>query len=303
MSENQDTQDENWQEFENLATKIQQELAPAARVEKNVKLLGKRSGVERQIDILIEEVIGQYRVLIVIDCKDYKKPIDVKGVEEFMGLVEDVGANKGAMIAANGFTETAKKRAKDAGIDVYRLVDTTSTKWSAYVSLPCVITDRMIGSFNFTFTGSGLGPFRMKPQDFRLMTLHRKDGSQIDRLPNLVAKHWNNDVIPSTCGEHRGIPICDEETFIKTDDQLYPVNVKANVRVVEKFFFGQLPIESTRGFVDESSGDFLTTSFTTVSMNISEAEKMWERIDSIAQLAIKPLMVLHFKSVWTPDSL
>ena len=298
MSNQINAQNENWQEFEKLAAKIQQELAPKARVERNAKLLGKCTGVERQIDILIEEAVAQYKIRVVIDCKDYQAPVDVKGVEEFMGLVEDVGANKGAMIAARGFTETAKKRAKDAGIDVYRLIDTASTKWSAYISLPCVITDQMIESFSFTFSGSGSGPFKMKAyQDFQLMPLYRSDGSLIDTLINLLGKQWNSGVIPSVCGEHRGIPICDGETFIKTDDQLYAADVKANVRVVEKLFFGQFPIESTRGFTDESTGDFLTSSFTTAHLNIHEAEKQWKQIDSIEQLAVKPILVLHFKSV------
>src|SRR5882672_5121009 len=100
MNDQQNTQSENWQAFEELTAKIQQQLAPNARVEKNAKLLGKRSGIERQIDVLVEHTVGQYHIRIVIDCKDYKTPIDVKGVEEFIGLAEDVGANKGAIIAA-----------------------------------------------------------------------------------------------------------------------------------------------------------------------------------------------------------
>ena len=298
MNDQQNIQNENWQEFEKLTAKIQQELAPNAHVKRNAKLLG-RSGTQRQIDVLIEHTVGQYHIRIVIDCKDYKVPVDVKDVEGFMGLADDVGANKGAIIAARGFTETAKKRAKDAGIDLYRLVDTASTKWSAYISLPGVITSRMIEAFTFTFSGSGY--FRMNPQDFRLVTLYRKDGSLIDTLINLVGKQWNNDVIPSTCGEHRGISICDGETFIKTDDQLYAVNVKANVQVVEKLFFGQFPIENARGFTNEATGDFHTSGFTTASLNISEIEKQWEQINSIEQLAVKPVLVLHFKNVWSPE--
>lgn len=289
---------ENWQEFEKLAATIQQELAPKAHVERNAKLLGKRSGVERQIDILIDEAIAQYTIRVAIDCKDYQVPVDVKHVEEFMGLLEDIGANKGAIISARGFTETAKKRAKDAGIDVYRLIDTATTKWSAYISMPCVIADRMIESFSFSFSGSGHGPFKMKAyQDFRLLPLYRRDGSVIDTLINLLGKQWNNDVIPSIPGEHRGIPLCNGETFIKTDDQLYAVEVKVNVRVVEKLFFGQMPIEASRGFTDEVTGDFITHSFTTALLNIHETEEKWEQINSIEQLAVKPMLVLNFKSV------
>jgi hypothetical protein len=57
MNDHQNTQSENWQAFEELTAKIQQQLAPNARVEKNAKLLGKRSGIERQIDVLVEHTV------------------------------------------------------------------------------------------------------------------------------------------------------------------------------------------------------------------------------------------------------
>ena len=131
------TSSPEWREFEKLAADIQRQLAPGARVETNIKLQGKRSGIERQIDIFVQQTVGQYEIRIIIDCKDYKKPVDVKDIEAFMGMVEDVGANKGAMIAATGFTSTAKQRAKDAGIDLYQLVETRDTKWKTYVSAMC----------------------------------------------------------------------------------------------------------------------------------------------------------------------
>src|ERR1700690_1843461 len=113
MSEAAPTSNPEWREFEKLAADIQRQLAPEARIETNVKLRGKRSGIERQIDILVKQTVGQYEIQIIIDCKDYKKPVDVKDLEAFMGMVEDVGANKGAMVAPAGFTSTAKQRAKD----------------------------------------------------------------------------------------------------------------------------------------------------------------------------------------------
>jgi hypothetical protein len=83
----------DWKRFEELATAIQTELASDARVTPNAKLPGK-SGALRQIDILIEQKAGQYDLRIVVDCKDYKNPVDIKDVESFLGLVSDVGAHK-----------------------------------------------------------------------------------------------------------------------------------------------------------------------------------------------------------------
>jgi hypothetical protein len=97
----------DWRQFEQLAASIQSELAPDAKVTANAKLIGK-SGTLRQIDILIEQTAGQYELRIAVDCKDYKDPVDVKDVEAFLGLLEDVGAHKGAMIAATVLPERQK---------------------------------------------------------------------------------------------------------------------------------------------------------------------------------------------------
>ena len=69
----------DYKKLEKLVAKIQQDLAPRSTVSHNVKLQGK-SGAQRQIDVLVEDKIGQYQIKIVIDCKDYKTPVDIKDV-------------------------------------------------------------------------------------------------------------------------------------------------------------------------------------------------------------------------------
>lgn len=101
-----------WKQLELLIAEIQKDLAPNANVIHNAKVDGVDSEVLRQIDVLVEQQVGQYPMRIVIDCKDYATPVDVKGVEEFIGLVRDVRAHLGAMVYPAGFTSTAKKLAK-----------------------------------------------------------------------------------------------------------------------------------------------------------------------------------------------
>lgn len=125
-----------WKEFEILVAKIQKELAADSVVTHDDKIIGRKSERMRQIDVSIRSKIGQFDVLIIIDCKDYAEPVDVKAVEEFMGLVEDVGAQQAAIVAAKGFTIAAKKRAVEAGLGVYTVVDTDPHKWQVQVFLP-----------------------------------------------------------------------------------------------------------------------------------------------------------------------
>src|SRR5260370_18191826 len=113
-----------WKKFEELVARIQKELAGDAVVIPNDKITGKRTGIPRQVDVSIRKSVGQFELLIVLDCKDHGRPLDVKDVEEFMGLAQDVAAHKPGMVAAKGFSDTAKKRAQDPAIELYRPADT-----------------------------------------------------------------------------------------------------------------------------------------------------------------------------------
>ena len=73
------TSKKKWKRFEDLATHIQRTLAPGATVEQNVRVMGRRSGVEREIDIVVRMKAGQYNLFVAIDCKDYKRNVDVLG--------------------------------------------------------------------------------------------------------------------------------------------------------------------------------------------------------------------------------
>src|ERR1700722_15474823 len=93
--------DPKWKRFEKLAYEIQREFAGSATVTLNDSIQGIDSKVSRQIDISVRQNVGQYPILVVIDCKDYRVRVDVKAVEEFGGLVRDVRANRGALISSN----------------------------------------------------------------------------------------------------------------------------------------------------------------------------------------------------------
>jgi len=76
-------------------------------VRHNVWLPGSRSGVLRQIDVLLEETLPGGGVVTAIDAKHHARKIDVKQVEAFLGLLRDVQVDRGMMISAKGYTKTA----------------------------------------------------------------------------------------------------------------------------------------------------------------------------------------------------
>lgn len=133
--------EKKWKRFEDLAAQIQRSLAPESRVEQNVRMKGRASGVDRQIDVAVWTQAGQFELLVVIDCKDYQAKVDVKDVEAFIGLVKDVGANKGALVSALGYTQAAKNVADQAGLNLYTLVDAESEDWPSFVTMPVLVDD------------------------------------------------------------------------------------------------------------------------------------------------------------------
>ncbi len=286
----------DWKKFEKLVAVIQRELTPDASVATNTFLLGRRSQTQRQVDILIERRVAQFDLRIAIDCKDHKDPVDVKDVEEVIGLIDDVGANKGAIVAANGFTAAAKKRGADAGLDLYRLVDVADHKWRSYVTAPAVTRDWRLGEYRFKlqWTGYGAIPF----QDIRNTPVLRKDGSLIGYASNLILDRWEDRSIPHVQGEHPDLVLAPEPTFLQSARGLFEAGITFSIRVFEDLRFGQIPLAELRGFRDEVKDEVITNGFTTEGFNFEVIGREWQRIDSLEQLAVKPLIVLTVSSTY-----
>ncbi|SDO03065.1 Restriction endonuclease [Psychrobacillus sp. OK028] len=99
-----------WKVYEWLNTKILHNLNNSinVKVSHNVMLTGLISEEKRQVDIFVDFNISGYQV--AIDCKKYSNKVDIKKVESFIGMCEDLGVDKGIIIATKGFTKGAKKR-------------------------------------------------------------------------------------------------------------------------------------------------------------------------------------------------
>lgn len=117
----------NWKDYEKEIYSYFREQFPNAEISHNVKVKGRYSKVDRQIDILIEDYIAGNRIRIVIDGKYFSEKIDVKDVEMFIGMLNDCEANKGLLITQKGYSEAAIYRAYhdpiDIELDIYNFKD------------------------------------------------------------------------------------------------------------------------------------------------------------------------------------
>jgi hypothetical protein len=231
-----------------------------------------------------------------MDCKDYQKPVDMKNVEEFIGLVEDVGANKGAMVSAAGYSTAAQHRAQDSGIDLFRMVDAQSKDWPSYVTIPVVCDFRSIRCWKATLKAEPkiLNGFASYPT--HLIPIFKADQSLFGSVQSLLWELWNKNLISMDPGEYKNLRPKILDTFVQVTDNLYsPLEIIYDVVIERKLYFGQLPLTKAIGLRDELSGRFILPSGTPIEtdwISPEEVELGWQIFPSLESLAIKPLMML-----------
>lgn len=100
-----------WKQYEWLITKIFHEKSSSNTelVLHNAKIIGKYSETSRQIDILIEN----NNIRTMIECKHHSRPLDLKGLADFLEIFSDVKADIGILISSSGFTKSVVKRIKE----------------------------------------------------------------------------------------------------------------------------------------------------------------------------------------------
>jgi hypothetical protein len=134
-----------WKMYERLAAFVaSQEKDTAMTVVPNAKITGRFSGAVRQIDVLIDRRLPDaQRKRVIVDAKLLSRPLDVKHVEEFEGMMKDVRADHGILVCANGFSAAASRRAQQA-INIRllspdELDSATLDTWYTCASETCIV--------------------------------------------------------------------------------------------------------------------------------------------------------------------
>jgi hypothetical protein len=280
-----------WKRFEELVKKVQIDLAPDAVVKINDKIIGIETGTIRQIDISVRQLIGNYDILVAIECKDYSRPVDVKDIESFIGMIQDIHANKGVIVSASGFTKTAKIRGEKVGLNLYRLVDTGDHDWQVMAYIPAVCN--FIGPRKYSFAFSGNieiidFPFN-EPQSLKI---YDERDRELGTVYDILKKNWNDNNYPIEPGKYDGIDLMKGVTKIKSDNRYQELNIKVNLLVESKLYFGEVSIERLSGFKDELTGKIISKELVTESIDFGDVQNNWERINSINDLAVKPIITL-----------
>lgn len=289
----------DWKKLEHLAAKIQRQLSPHSRISHNVKVPGLDSGVSRQVDVLIEDRVGQFPVRIAIECKDHKSPVDVPVVDSFRGLLSDTRISKGVLVCPGGFTKGALEYAKKHQIETYRPIDTDPHKWQCSVSLPTLCDFR--SALVWVRISFSLPLPLMLPADTRAVVVYDSGDQPLGTVSELVAHQWNNEIFPVEPGVHHDVAVCPDSPA-RIDNgygQIVPIDLTVSLEVSRRRFVGATPVASVRGFQDFQTGLLLTNAFQLSAFDPDEIEATWEEIGENDPLVQPTLLLrgLYFKGV------
>ena len=101
----------NWKEYEQEITASFRSQYPNAKITPDARIMGRFSKIERQIDLLVEDQAVDFVFRMAIDAKHYTERIDIKDVEQFLGMLDDVGVDVGVMISPEGYSPASINRA------------------------------------------------------------------------------------------------------------------------------------------------------------------------------------------------
>lgn len=277
--------------LEKLVARIQSQLAPNSKVEHNVNLSTLNGNRTRQVDVLVTDKIGQYEFIIVIDCKDHVKKLDVREIGTFHDLVKDVGAHRGVLVCPKGFTSGALDRAKELKIDLYSPVDTEPHKWQILATAPCIV-DYRSAAIAINISVSSPQPWVI-PYDITKMNFYDKDENPLPPLVETMFANWFNGSYPIDAGIYEKQPIYKGTTLarVNLDSELkMPIDLSANVHVEQRYYFGHAKIEKISGFLDHKTGGVITNAFELL-VDHDKVESTWKVIDAINNAPVKPLFV------------
>ena len=118
------TSKQNWKKYEIETYFMLKKQYPNLKVDYNDHLRGYDSKTLRQIDVALH---GKCKSdFIIYECKYWKDPIDIKGIDEFYGKLKDVKAKRGAIVSKSGYTKNALISAKNRKIALYSLVNSNN---------------------------------------------------------------------------------------------------------------------------------------------------------------------------------
>jgi hypothetical protein len=178
-------------------------------------------------------------------------------------------------------------------MNLYTLIDAEKHEWQTLVTVPILFEVRGLESVRFSFSSSEPGPFHMSMHDVEHpldIETFSPEGVLRRTIGEILYEQWHGDKLPTDLGEHPEVRIAAADTHIKSDGELFRLDVSAAIRVQQTLYVQQVPLAEIQGFKDELSGKIHTKRMQTERITLDDVLKNGQRVESTESLAIEPVI-------------
>jgi len=103
-----------WERYEASIHELIVALDPSAEVRRDQRVRGRLSQALRQIDVWAKGRVAGVELTVAVECKRYGRPVTIGEVDQFIGMLLDIGADRGVLYSYSGFSNAAVMRAQSA---------------------------------------------------------------------------------------------------------------------------------------------------------------------------------------------
>ncbi len=127
-------------DFQELIKSVYDQIVPdGGKVTESEMVYDKDAEALREVDILVEYRYAHHDFKIAIECRDRSRKDSVEWIDGLIGKAKSLSVNKVVAVSKEGFTETAKTKAKANDIDTLTLDEAIDTDWSNFPFKPGIV--------------------------------------------------------------------------------------------------------------------------------------------------------------------
>jgi hypothetical protein len=186
-------------EFQKLILAINNHFASkSAKVTESAMLFDPSTEQDREIDILIEDEIGGYKLRIGVECTTVKRPLSVGQLDGLLAKHKDCGINKSVIVSKSGFASTTLRKANKLGVEVISYEAALEKDWPSEFQIlsgfkPFHVSCELMSDLPLTLVkGSNLDGFRNGENP--LVIEHQMEFAEF--LLELLRRETNELMIP-----------------------------------------------------------------------------------------------------------
>jgi Restriction endonuclease len=298
----------DWLDYQLLAAEIYRDLSPGATVTHDDSIVGRNSGVSRQIDVSIRTDVAGHPILVIVQAKHLKRRADINIVGEFKAVVDDVGAAKGVLICSGGFSKNAIQLANSLSIDLCTAHDAKSRKWALDLRIPLLWIEPVV-DFQLEFALRSDRNYEKAAEfasDAGLWLVSRDHGKTSQSIAEILCSLWDaRETARAPNQEHR---LQNDTTNLRlrvADDFWCPIEHLAFVYTIRTDAWkGTFTFSQSRGIIN------VNTSTLNARIRLTDRDiplvrdPSWERVSDLRAFEVAhPNLMRIEKSTPRPQSL